>query len=422
MHAINPHLQRTEMLLSQQRYDLAEREARQAIGADPQQALGYSYLAICLSEREEWQPATEAAQRAVGLEPDEGFHHYVLARVYNDRTMYREARAAIGEALRLDPESPANWAMKAAIDIGQKKFRDALEAADRGLEHDAEHEGCINLRAMALTNLGQRGAAGAAIDSTLARNPLNPNSHANMGWTLLHERKPREAMEHFREALRLEPNYEWARAGIVEAMKARSPIYRVFLAYFLFMMRLPAGAQWGILIGAFVLFQVARNVRASNPDLALYLTPVVAGYLVFAIGSIVAYPLFNLLLFTDRFGRYALDRAQRVGAAVFGLTLIPPVVFVVLWAGVGGAAYQTSALLTGLLAIPVALAGLAGPGQPRLVMSAIAVGLGGLCAYLVIQVMQGGSTGGLLFLYSLGCFASTWVANGLATAPARAKR
>ena len=70
-----------------------------------------------------------------------------------------------------------------------------------------------------------------------------------MGWTLLHDGDPRKAMGHFREALRLDPGMEWARAGIVEAMKARSLIYRIFLSYFLFMNRLSGNAQWATVCG-----------------------------------------------------------------------------------------------------------------------------------------------------------------------------
>ena len=61
---------------------------------------------------------------------------------------------------------------------------------------------------------------------------------------------PLKAMEHFREALRLDPEMEWARAGIVEAMKARNFVYRWMLAYFLWMARLDSRVRWGLVIGA----------------------------------------------------------------------------------------------------------------------------------------------------------------------------
>ena len=44
----------------------------------------------------------------------------------------------------------------------------------------------------------------------------------------------RGALEHFREALRLNPSPEWARAGLVEALKARYPS-AASLRYFLWM-------------------------------------------------------------------------------------------------------------------------------------------------------------------------------------------
>jgi tetratricopeptide (TPR) repeat protein len=440
MFTTNPHLQRAHLLLSQRRYDLAESEVRQAIAAEPNEPLGYAFLALCLGESKHWQAATEAAQRAIALGPDEPYHHYVHAHIFLDRNMFKEARAAIEESLRLEPEDADAWALGASIDLAQKRYREALDAANRGLEIDAEHEDCINVRAVALTNLGDRSAAGAAIVSTLARNPENATSHANMGWTLLHAGDPKAAMISFREALRLDPELEWARAGIVEAMKARSPIYRIFLAYFLFMARLPAQAQWGILIGGYVAMQVLRSVRRSNPDLAVFLTPLIIAYMVFALGTIVSVPLFNLLLFLNRFGRHALRRDQRWAAAIFGISLIPPATFLALWASIGGSHYKLSALLSGLLIIPISLAGLVRPGRPRLIMSLVAgvIGLTCLivCSALIaafhnttmlkfvhsIVTSNPGAANTFTMVYVLACLLSTWLANALNSASAPTKR
>lgn len=413
-----PHLQRAEVLLAQRRYDLAEAEARQAIAHEPENPLPYAYLALCLAERQQWRPAEEAAQRAIALDPADAFHHYVLARVYQDRRLYREAHAAIDEAIRLDPGNPDHWAVLAGLHAAQKRFRDALAAAERGLEHDAEHEACVNLRAIALTNLGDRAAATQAIDATLERNPLNPTSHANMGWTLLHQGQPRRAAEHFREALRLDPTSDWARSGIVEAMKARSPIYRVFLAYFLFMSRLSSGAQWGILIGGYAGYQTVRTIGRTHPALAPYLQPLIVAYVAFALGTIVAIPLFNLLLFTDRFGRHALTTAQRWGAASFGLSLLPPLVFLVLWVATADRAYSVCALAAGVLTIPVALAGLVSD-RGRWTMIGLAAALAAACVAICAARITGRLAPPWLGLYALACFGSTWLANSFLTASDR---
>ena len=91
---------------------------------------------------------------------------------------------------------------------------------------------------MALTHLGRRGEAGTAIDTALARDPKNALTHANRGWTLLHGGDHARALEHFREALRLDPELAWARRGIVETLSARGPVIRLLLRYFLWMQRI----------------------------------------------------------------------------------------------------------------------------------------------------------------------------------------
>ena len=119
-----------------------------------------------------------------------------------------------------------------------------------------------------MVKLGRRGEAGAASTRQLSRDPEDAYSHANQGWTLLHRGDPRKALEHFRESLRLDPDLEWARAGIVEALKARYVVYRWVLMYFLFMARFSERAQWIILLGGYLGYRMLINVAKSHPPLA----------------------------------------------------------------------------------------------------------------------------------------------------------
>src|SRR5581483_7555851 len=127
----------------------------------------------------------------------------------------------------------------------------------------------------ALVKLGRKTEAASTIDGALQRDPENARSHANQGWTYLHRGEPKLAMVHFREALRIDPTLDWARAGMVEALKAHNVIYRWVLRYFLFMSRLNKQARWGILIGGYIGYRVALNVAQTNPTLAPYLWPIV---------------------------------------------------------------------------------------------------------------------------------------------------
>src|SRR5204863_7764085 len=132
--------------------------------------------------------------------------------------------------------------------------------------------------------------AGATIDATLAKNPENALTHANQGWTFLERGDPKKALHHFREALRLDPENEWARQGIVEALKARNIIYAVMLKYFLWMSRFSSRGQWFIILGAYIGNRVLGAVAAANPKLAPWIIPVRILYVCFALMTWMASP------------------------------------------------------------------------------------------------------------------------------------
>ena len=156
-----------------------------------------------------------------------------MASVLDDRRRYPEARTAIEEAIRLDAADADYFALLSNIEFQEYRWQDSLSAAEQGLLFDAEHIGCTNLRAMALVKLGRKAEAGVTIDAALAKNPDNSITHANQGWTLLEKGDPKKALEHFREALRLDPENEWARRGTVEALKARNNAHAQILPFVL---------------------------------------------------------------------------------------------------------------------------------------------------------------------------------------------
>ena len=428
MISTNPASQRALILQQQRRYADAEREWRGAIAQEPGEAGPHAMLALCLAERGALDEATREAQQAVGLGPDNAFAHYVLGHVWYKRDRYVEAERSAREAIRLDPYDADQFALLAAIFHDQKRWQDCLSAAEQGLAVDPEHAGCVNLRAMALVRLGRRDEAGQAIGAALARDPDNAVTHANQGWALLHAGQPKEALTHFRESLRLDPESDWARAGIVEALKARNPLYRWILRYFLFMSGLSDRAQWGVIIGGYVAYRLLRGVAQSNPEARPFVVPLIALYVVFCLLTWLADPLFNLMLRLNRFGRLALSRDQVVASNWVGgalLGVIACVAAALVWPGtltVGGAAFF------GLMLIPLAAVFSCDRGWPRTTMGAISAGLAVLGAGALAIVAAAGEPGfaeppaaalllGILFL--LGAGLSRWVGNALIMAKVR---
>jgi tetratricopeptide (TPR) repeat protein len=308
------------MLFSQGRLDLAEDQFRLALAEEPDFGVGHAYLAICLLERDQNAEALREADEAIKLEPQVPFIHYArgLAQLAADRP--RDAEISAREAILLDPENASWYSLLARAEFVRRRWTQSLEAAEQGLSFDPEHSVCLNVRSMALTQLGRKQEAAETLGSALENDPEDPFTHANQGWVYLHQGDHAKALEHFREALRLEPGNEWARAGIIESLKARHWLYRQMLAFFLWLGRQSAWAQWGVILGLVFGRRILAEVAKSHPEIAPYLMPLQIGLIGFFLLTWIANPLFNFLLQFNRFGRLVLTRHERLEANVIGLT------------------------------------------------------------------------------------------------------
>ncbi|MCI0537630.1 MAG: tetratricopeptide repeat protein [Verrucomicrobiales bacterium] len=394
---MNPNYSRGALLFEQGRHDLAEKEFRQALSAEPDDAQAHAMLALCLAEQKRFDLATEEARQAVHLAPDEPFAHYALARVFYDRNRHEEALAAITEAVRLDPADADYYSLQAAIHFDDKRWVEALAAAERGLQFNAEHIGCNNLRAMTLVKLGRRAEAGATIEATLSRNPESGVTHANQGWACLERGERERALEHFREALRLDPQSEWARAGIVEALKAGNFLYALMLRYFFFMSKLSPRVQWGVIIGGYFGNRLLASLAKGNPHLTPWVLPVQILYLAFVFLTWTADPIFNLVLRLNRYGRLALTDEQRVASNWVGTSVGLALISILLaLAFEFRAVFLFGAFVFGFLVIPLAASFKCQPGWPRQTM----------IAYTCLMATAG------VFALSCAALSGTWAKKG----------
>lgn len=425
---MNPNLERALLLYQQSRHELAENELRQALAADPHDAFAHALLGLCLNAREKFDDATTEARQAIHLAPDFPFAHYAHAHVLYDRNRHPEALVAIQEAIRLDSTDADYFALLASIHLDEKRWPEALNATEQGLQFDPEHIGCTNLRAMAMVKLGRRAEAGATIDAALAKNPDNATTHANQGWTLLEKGEPKKALEHFREALRLDPENEWARHGIVEALKARNILYAVMLKYFLWMSKLGSQTQWAIILVGYFGNRALGGLAQSNPNLAPWVLPLRILYITFAVLTWTAYPIFNLMLRLNRFGRLALTPEQTVESNWVGTSFFLALISLGGCIALGfDSPWVMSLAVFGLMLMPLSGLFRCSEGWPRWTMIAVVatltlVGLGAIG--LIWQAHLGenryvkataNSAFGLLGLFSMGILASTFLANFLAS-------
>lgn len=292
----------------------------------PDESRAHSILALALLEQEKIDEAQASAERAVRLEPMDPLHHVIFGEVRLHQNRATDARAAGSEALRLDPTFRDAYALLARAALAKENWPEALKQAEAGLAHHAEDPALTSLRIHALTQLGRRDEASAGAASALAANPESASGHANAGWAKLHANDPKSAIVHFKEALRLNPGHEYARAGLVEALKARNPVYRLILGFFLWMQRLSPRTRIGVIIGGYIAYRLLGGVAANQPALKPLLVPLIALYMIFVVLTWVSVPLFNLLLRLSPSGRHALTAKQTVGTNLFGAGLVTAVV------------------------------------------------------------------------------------------------
>ena len=402
------------ILFQQHRYAEAEKLLRSAIAENPEDPEAYALLALALGEQKLAKEALDAARRAVQLGPEYAMGHYAASYALRELERYDQALQAIREALRLDSENVHFYAALSSLHLARSEWKPALAAAEAGLDLDSEDETCLNLRSIALTNLGRRAEAAVAIDASLANNPENPVTHANQGWAHLHAGKYNEALEHFREALRLDPSSRWARAGIVEALRARNPLYGLLLRYFLWMMRLGPRVQFAVIIGAWLGIRLLAGVRFSNPELAPYINIALYAYNAFAYLSWSAQPLFDLLLRLDPHGRMVLDEEQIRTSNWVGLCLLAAAgLFVTGWAT--GLSLVGPAVMALVLVIPVAGSFRARKSGNRILLFAYTAGLALLIAASLYGHLAGLSDIYLAAesLYITGVVLYSWLANSL---------
>ena len=408
------NLEKIHLLISHKRFENAVSQLREALAAEPESGRLHGLLAFCLGELKRLDEAIEAAGRAIACDPSDAYPHYVMSRLFLEVDETVRAQDAIQEALRLDPEDADYHGLHGAILLERRHWQEALAAARRGLALEADNAFCFNIQSMALRQLNRGDEAGRTLKDALSVEPDNPTTLANLGWQHLDQRQYEQAKAMFLEALRIDPQLAWARQGLAEILKAKNPLYRFLLRYFIWISKMEDKKVWVVLIGGYVLVRGLSRIADSNPDLEPFLTPVIILYVVFAIFTWIGTPVFNLVLWLHPLGRHLLDVRDKLAArwvgACLGLALIGGGLWVAsdqtLWVVVMGLSVGMAIVLAGALGCE--------EERPRRFLVVYAWVMGVLAVLsLLLWPMKGIGTQISLALFGVGFAAYAWVANFL---------
>lgn len=405
---------RAELLLSQGRPAEAIKQLTEVLRQEPQNTHALGLMARARFDQKNFEAGIELANRAVSIEPNESYFHYLLAFGYYLQDKNADSQSAIYRAIQLNPYQAEYFGLWSLLLLEKNQFEQALARANEGLALDAESISCLNARATALNKLKRTDDAIDTMRTALDQDPENYFTHTTVGWNLLEKGKQKEATKHFREALRLNPNAEAARAGLKQSLKSNIPPYKWLLQYSFWINNKGKQARWIIPIGIYIGVRVVGALSKNAPPAVAMIGTVLVGlYILIALASWFLNPLANIFLFFHKDGKHALSTNEKwnavltTSALVTGITLLATGFF-------NGQQFEDSILmLSGLvlvaMAMPLSLLEVPlrlrhAPKMQYYIMALVALGL--ICLGFILT----GNVNDILFaLFLFGVVAFTWI-------------
>ena len=411
-------IERAQLLINQQHYELAEQELAKVLAENPQDAVAHLLMAVCLQQTDRYKEATRAAQNAIQLQPENSRCHLIHGSIFFSRNRFDEAEAAVEEALRLAPDDEDNYGMMSQIKFQKKEWAEAQYFAEMGLEIDPDESTCQSILALSLERQGKGDIAVQTARESLSRNPDDPFTHATHGWSLLKNGEHKKAQEAFKEALRLDPNNEFAQSGMIQALNANNFLFRIALKWYTLMSRLSNKVQWMVILGLFFGQRILRALSEAIPFLKPFVFPIMFLYIAFCVITWIANPLFNTLLRFNRYGRYLLDK-QQIMASNFlaGMLALGIILSIILFFTEPQAGWMAAALGMGyavMMLLPISATFSCSPGMPFNVM-ATATCLLGLLGLGAIVLLTTAGPNIMIPAFIFGIIGSQFLGNYLAS-------
>lgn len=408
---MDSHLIRGQQLFSVRRWTNALDSFRESLSSDPECAAAHCGAALALLELGRAEEAEKHARAGVAALPEHPACHYVLARTLADQNRPQEALKAIDAALELEPEEAKYWGLKALLLCDESDWAGALRCADLGLAEDPTYSTCLVARARAMIGLGQPDETDSVLKDALSRNAEDPLIHASLGWTALAAKQHERALEHFSEALKIDPELEWAREGMMESLRNRYFIYRWIFRYYLRMSRLTSGQRWMVILGGYFAVRFFLSLGRSQPDLKPWLLPFLLLYALFVYLSWTGQALANVFLRWNKHGSRLLNSDElHVSALVSTCWVLAGGAFLAEFFGANG--LGLAGLMLMIQVIPIcARSGCSKPNsRKKLSILSWIVGLLGLSGFTLMMVSSQGA-GACLALYFLAVLVTSVAAN-----------
>ena len=324
------NLVRGNQLLEIGRFNEAIPYLYDAVSEDPDDWSAKYSLALCFFNVGDYNKASQFADGLIQQMPNDPDLFELKARIALHQDRDNEAMEFIEQAISINPHDADYFGLKSGLLLVAKKYESALEFVNKGLSIDPKNTYCLNLRAQILTKLDRIEEANETAENILYDNPEDAYSHANVGWVELENGNNKKALEHFKEALLFDPNLEYAQQGMSTALKSKNLIYLWYLKYSFWIEKKSSKNQWAFIIGIYLVYRVGIKILSSS-GMTYLVIPLIIAYLFFALGGWIMESLSNSILNFDKYGKYLLDKSEKLSGYAFGGLLVLGVIAILIF-------------------------------------------------------------------------------------------
>lgn len=311
-------IEQAETLFELEKWQQAAEAYLEHLAQNPEDAHALCQAARCFLHLELYGKASEYASSAIGTSPDFGYAHYIQSYVFHVRNLNEDARRSIETALALEPTNPAFHVMVARLNAKESDWQGVLDAADMALNISPHDSSAQIIKAGALVRLKRAEEATFVLNAVLENDPENEDAITELGFLHLHLSEWNKALEVFQSALALDPESELARAGFMEAMRAKFPVYGLLLRYFFWLNGFSKRYQQAIMYGASVLARILGWAKKEYPALAPVLGVVLVLWRIFAYLTWTVRAGTTLLLRFNKYGRQLVNKDEVLESNLVG--------------------------------------------------------------------------------------------------------
>lgn len=188
------------ILMRQNRWDLAVQEYGEAIRLLPNFGEAYYNLGLALQKQEQIEAAITAYRKALVADPTMASAHYNLGLLFYNQEQYEEAIAAYQQAINFDNNN-INAHLNLAIALQKQDQKEAAIAQYRQiLKLDPENNLAYNNLGALLVLQGQPSEAIKVYQQAIRKNPQNASAYYNLGITFYNQGNLQEANQFLKRA------------------------------------------------------------------------------------------------------------------------------------------------------------------------------------------------------------------------------